>query len=138
MEAIIPTEIGMPTRRTEIPKMANIEALPKDLDMTNELLEETVVRMASYQQRTTNLYNRWVRHCTFQAGDLVLRRIFENTIDPAASKFQPNREGPYTIVRVGPARLYTLDKLNGVPPVSKMLNVMHIKRYYQSQFSLKV
>ena len=61
MEAIIPTEIGMPTLQTEIPEKANIEALAKNLDMTNELHEAIVVRMASYQQRTTNLYNMRIR-----------------------------------------------------------------------------
>ena len=90
MEAIIPTEIGMPTLQTEIPEKANIEALAKDLDMKNELHEAIVVRMASYQQRTTNLYNMRVRLHTFQAGDLVLRRVFENTVDSATGKFQPN------------------------------------------------
>ena len=49
MEAIIPTEIGMPTLRTKIPKKANTEAIAKDLDMADELCEATVVRMASYQ-----------------------------------------------------------------------------------------
>ena len=68
--------------------------------MTDELREAAVVCMASYQQRTTNLYNRWVRQHTFQAGDLVLRRVFENTTDLAAEKLQPNWEGPYKIVRV--------------------------------------
>ena len=57
MEAIIPTEIGMPTLRTEIPEEANTEALARDLDMTNELREAAAMRMTSYQQRTTNLYN---------------------------------------------------------------------------------
>ena len=47
--------------RTEIPKKANTEAIAKDLDMADELREATVVRMASYQQRITNIYNRLVR-----------------------------------------------------------------------------
>ena len=55
MEAIIPIEIGMPTLQTEIPEEANTEALARDLDMTDELREAVVVRMASYQQRITNL-----------------------------------------------------------------------------------
>ena len=94
--------------------------------MKNELCEATTVCMASYQQRTTNLYNRRVRQHAYQAGDLVLRRVFENTID----KFQPNWEGPYTIVRVGPAGSYALDKLDGMP-VPRMWNATHLKRYYQ-------
>ena len=72
--------------------------------MTDELREVATVCMVSYQQRTTNLYNRQVRQRAIQAGDLVLRRVFENTANLLASKFQPNWEGPYTIVRVGLAR----------------------------------
>ena len=56
--------------------------------MTDELREAAVVRMASYQQKSTNLYNKRVRQRAYQAGDLVLRRVFEDTIDPAADKFQ--------------------------------------------------
>ena len=48
MEAIIPTEIGVPTLRTKIPEKANTEAIAKDLDMIYELREVAVVRMASY------------------------------------------------------------------------------------------
>ena len=53
MEAIILTEIGMPTLRTEIPEEVNTEALARDLDMTDELCEAAAVRMASYQQQQT-------------------------------------------------------------------------------------
>ena len=90
MEKIIPTNIGIPTHRTEIPEKANAEAITKDLDMTDELREATAMRIALYKQRLTNLYNRHVKPRAFQAKDLVLRRVFENTIDLAADKFQPN------------------------------------------------
>ena len=130
MEAIIPIEIGMPTLRMETLEKANTEAIAKDLDMANELREAAAVRMASYQQRMTNLYNRHVNPRAFRARDLVLRRVFENTADSAADKFQPNWEGPYTIVKVGAAESYTLDKLNGMP-MPRMWNVMHLKKYYQ-------
>ena len=71
--------------------------------MTDELDEAVVVRIESYQQRLATLYNRHVKPCAFQAGDLVLRRVFENMADLVARKFQPNWERPYMIVRVGPA-----------------------------------
>ena len=61
MEAIIPTKIGMPTLRTEIPKEVNAEAVTKDLDMIDELCEATAVHIVSYQQRPTNLYNMRVK-----------------------------------------------------------------------------
>ena len=50
IEAIIPTEIRVPTLRIEIPKKDNVEAITKDLDMTDELREAAVVRIALYQQ----------------------------------------------------------------------------------------
>ena len=60
---------------------ANTEAIAKDLDMTDELCEAAAIRIASYQQRITNLYNRHVRQHAFQARYLFLRRVFENTVD---------------------------------------------------------
>ena len=130
MKAIIPIEIGMSTLRKEISKEANTEALTKDLDMIDKPCEAATVCMASYQQRTTNLYNRQVRHRAYQAEGLVLRRVFENTADPTTDKFQPNWEGPYTIVKLGPVGSYALNKLYGMP-VPRMWNTTHLKRYYQ-------
>ena len=65
MEAIIPTEIGIPTLRTEIPKKANVETVTKDLDMIDKLREATAVHITSYQQRLTNLYNKHGKPRTF-------------------------------------------------------------------------
>ena len=90
MEAIIPTEIRMPTIRAEILKKANVESLAKDLDTTDELREVATVRRASYQQRLLNLHNRRVKLRTFLPRDLVLRRVFEKTANPANEKFQPD------------------------------------------------
>ena len=98
--------------------------------MKDKLHEARPVHIASYQRRLTNLYNRHVKPCAFRAGDLVLRRVIENTADSTVGKFQPNWEEPYVVVRVGPAESYALNKLDGAP-VPRMWNVMHLKRYYQ-------
>ena len=90
MEAIIPTKIGMPILRTRIHEEANVEVVTKDLDMLDELREAAAVHIASYQQRLANLYNKKVKPRTFQGGDLVLRRVFENTANPVDGKFQQN------------------------------------------------
>ena len=37
MEAIIPTEIGMPTIRTDVPDKGNADLVIKDLDTVDEL-----------------------------------------------------------------------------------------------------
>ena len=93
MEAIIPIEIGMPSIRAKIPKKANVEAIIKDIDTTNELREVAAVRITSYQQRLTNFHNQRVKPRTFLPRELVLRRVFENTANPVDGKFQPNWEG---------------------------------------------
>ena len=77
-----------------------------------------------------NLYNKHVKPCAFLVEDLVLRRVLENKVDLATGKFQPNWEGPYTIVKVGAGASYALDKLDGTP-VRRMWNAMRLKRYYQ-------
>ena len=130
MEAIIPTKIEMPTLRIEVPRTANAEAISKDLDMVGELWEVATIRTESYQQRMEKLYNKHVKPRAFRAGDLVLIKVFENTVGQVAGKFQPNWEGLYVIVRVGSAGSYALNKLDGAP-VPRMWNAMHLKMYYQ-------
>ena len=80
MEAIVPTEIGMPTLRTNILEQSNTESVIKDLDVVDELREAVVVRIAAYHRKLENLYNRRVKPRMFKLGDLVLRKFFENTI----------------------------------------------------------
>ena len=101
MEAIIPTEIGMPTIRTYILEQENAELVIKDLDMVDELRESAAVSIASYQRCLENSYNKRVKPWMFQPGDLVLRKVFENTADRTPRKFQPNWEGPYLVTQVG-------------------------------------
>ena len=48
MEAIIPTEISMPTIQSVVPEQENAELVLKDLDMVDELRESAAVRIASY------------------------------------------------------------------------------------------
>ena len=53
MEAIVPTEIDMPTLRTDLPEQSNTETVIKDLDTADELREAAVVRISSYHNRTS-------------------------------------------------------------------------------------
>ena len=130
MEAIIPTEIGMPTIRIGIPEETSTKAIIKDLDTVDELREAAAICIASYQQRLASWHNQRVKPCTFKAGELVLRRVFENTSNPKDRKFQPNWEGPYIVVQVGPAGSYALNRPDGTA-IPRMWNVMHLKKYYQ-------
>ena len=130
IETIVPIEISMPTLRTDLPEQSNAETVIKDLDMADALCEVAVVRIASYHNKLENLYNRRVKLCMFQSGDLVLRKVFENTADPSAKKFKPNWEETFIVTRSGESGSYALDKLNGTH-IPRMWNVIHLKRYYQ-------
>ena len=67
---------------------------------------------------------------TFKVGELVLKRVFENTASLGDGKFQANWEGPYTVVQVGTAGSYALSKPDRTD-VPRMWNGMHLKKYYQ-------
>ena len=98
--------------------------------MSDELREAAVIRITSYQRRLANSYNRRVKAQVFRPGNLVLRKVFENTADPTAGKFQPNWEGPSVVTRTGEAGSYAIDKTYGTP-VPRMWNSTHMRRYYQ-------
>ena len=125
MEAVIPTKIDLPTIRTTTP-----ESVVRELDASDEMREAATIRVVSYQRRLANSYNKRVKPRLFQPGDLVLRKVFENTTDPTVGKFQPNWEGPYVVARPKEFGSYAIDKTDGTP-VPRMWNAMHLKRYYQ-------
>ena len=104
--------------------------MARELDASDELREAAAIRVASYQRRLETSYNKRVKPRVFQSGDLVLRKVFENTADPTAGKFQPNWEGPYVVTRPGEFGSYVIDKTDGTP-IHRMWNATHLKRYYQ-------
>ena len=130
MEVVIPIEIGLPTTRTATPESENAESVVRELDASDELREAAAIRVASYQRHLENSYNKRVKPRVFQPGDLVLRKVFENTADPTIGKFKPNREGPYVFTRPGEFGSYAIYKTEGTP-VPRMWNATNLKMYYQ-------
>ena len=61
MEAVIPTEVGLPTIRTDTPDSENAESIVRELDVSDELREAAAIRIASYQRRLANSYNKRVK-----------------------------------------------------------------------------
>ena len=59
MDAVIPTEIGLPTIRNEVGRQgdANME-LGRNLDWADEVRESVSILMVDYQQRAATHYNR--------------------------------------------------------------------------------
>ncbi|RVW75345.1 hypothetical protein CK203_052928 [Vitis vinifera] len=111
MDAVIPTEIGLPTIRTDAAKRMMQTELGRNLDWTDEVRESAAIRMADYQQRASAHYNRKVRPRSFKNGTLVLRKVFENTAEVGAGKFQANWEGPYIVSKASESGAYHLQNL---------------------------
>ena len=131
MDAIIPTEIGLPTIRTEAGRQDDANAeLRRNLDWADEVRETASIRMADYQQRASAHYNRKARPKSFKNGTLVLRKVFENTVEIRAGKFQANWEDPYIVSKTSESGAYHLQKLDGTP-LLRPWNVSNLKQYYQ-------
>ena len=98
---MLPIEVKIPTIRTHAYDQAsNQSELEVSLDLIEERRDEAQLKNVAYQQRATRYFNKRVRDQKFGVGDLVLRRVFLATRDPAASVLGPNCEGPYQIESV--------------------------------------
>nr|CAN60222.1 hypothetical protein VITISV_027939 [Vitis vinifera] len=114
MDAVIPTEIGLPTIRTEAAKQDDANAkLGRNLDWADEVRESAAIRMVDYQQRVSAHYNHRVRPRSLKNGTLVLRK-----------------EGPYIVSKSSEKGAYHLQKLDGTP-LLRPWNVSNLKQYYQ-------
>lgn len=85
--------------------------------------------MASYHQRAIVHYNRKARPCAFKIGTLVLRKVFENTVEKGVGKLQTNWEGPYIVSKARDSGAYHLQMLDGTP-LLRTWNVSNLKQYY--------
>ena len=74
--------------------------MKNELDLLEEKRELAKLRIASYQQRAARYYNSKVKVKRFQLGDLVLRKVLQNTEEARAGALGPNWEGPYKIILV--------------------------------------
>ena len=66
---------------------------------------------------------------TFQVGDWVLRKVFQNTKEVSAWKLGPNWEGPYEITQLMGNRAYKLQTPDGTR-INNSWNVIHLRKYY--------
>ena len=102
----------------------------KKLGLPDEVRETASIRMADYQQRASAHYNRKARPRSFKNGTLVFRKVFENTAETGAGKFQANWEDPYIVSKTSESGAYHLQKLDGTP-LLRPWNVSNLKQYYQ-------
>ena len=130
VEAVIPLEIGMPTiRTTEFAVRTNEDNLRKDLDLVEERRDLAMVHLATYQQRLKREHNKNVKPRTFRIGDLVLRKVMDNTRRPNEGKLGPNWEGPYKVLSQAGHEAYRLEDLNG-KAIPRPWNTCNLRKYF--------
>ncbi|XP_077251934.1 uncharacterized protein LOC143891185 [Tasmannia lanceolata] len=125
-EAVIPVDVGTPSPRvTNFSEQLNGDGLRANLDLLEEVREESRIRVAAYKQKVSNYHDSKVRPSEFRAGDLVLRKA---TISQPKKvrKLSPTWEGPYRVkevIRLGSYRLETLEEhpfpMHGTPRISE-------------------
>ncbi|XP_070032540.1 uncharacterized protein [Nicotiana tomentosiformis] len=129
-DALILVEVGEPTLHfSRTNEEANNEALLVKLDLLDECRDLAYVRMVAQKKSIERSYNRRANLCYFKVGDLVLRKMTQNTREVNAGKLGPTWEGPYRVSTITGKGSYELENQDGVKlPCS--WNMTHLKRYY--------
>ncbi|XP_018453716.2 uncharacterized protein LOC108824836 [Raphanus sativus] len=128
-ECMIPAEVEFPgIRRRLLPEREEINnaMLLDNLDLVNEQQDRALTRIQNYQHAAAKYYNSNVRNRRFHVGDLVLRKVFQNTTERNAGKLGANWEGPYKIIKVVRPGSYEIENMRGVK-IPRTWNIMHLK-----------
>ena len=113
-ETVIPAEVHMANHRlTMYQDKDNEEQLHLNLDLIDEVRTDVGERMARYKNLMARQYYAMVKPRRFNIGDLVLKKVFSATKNPAHGKLRPNWEGPYRIINCKRQGSYYLEALDG-------------------------
>ena len=87
IEAIIPMKVGLTSFQVKTYEhQKNQQELNNNLNLIDEVREETMKRMAKHKEVMARYYNRKVKVRKFSAGDLVLKKISKATKDLSQGK----------------------------------------------------
>nr|GEV27607.1 reverse transcriptase domain-containing protein [Tanacetum cinerariifolium] len=128
-EAVIPTEIEMPTYRTAaVDVVSNDEELRLNLDLLEERRERAVIGEAKAKSKMTKYYNARVRDVTFKPGDFVYCSN-DASHAVAGGKLGPKWEGPYEVTEALGNGAYKLRSMDGTI-LPRTWNIANLKRCY--------
>ncbi|XP_077249331.1 uncharacterized protein LOC143888821 [Tasmannia lanceolata] len=112
-EAVISVDIGIPSPRiVHFNEQLNRDGLRVNLDLLEEVHEESEIRAAAYKQKVSRYHDTKIRPREFRTGNLVLRKAAVSQ-SRRVGKLYPTWAGPYRIkevIRPGSYRLETLDE----------------------------
>ncbi|XP_074349472.1 uncharacterized protein LOC141689180 [Apium graveolens] len=128
---MVPVEVGSGLLRRDRYTEEDAEINQKlHLDLLEEAMENSQLRLAAYQQRAARYYNKKVKGQLLKVGDLVLRKVMPNTKNPQHRVFVANWEGPYKIRSILWKGTYHLEDLEG-KLILRAWNAEHLRKYYQ-------
>ena len=132
MDVVQPVELEIPSLRIALEsKLDEVEwtrARYEELILLDEKRLEALHHTQCYQTRMTRHFNKKVKTRNIKVGDLVLKALRKNVLDPRG-KFRPNWCGPYivkTILSGGATKLTDMDGNE----FSNMTNLDQLKKYY--------
>lgn len=112
-KAIIPFEAGFPTLKTDqfqVDKNDLLHAM--SLELIDERREVAMVKMAHYQQKLRQGYDKRVKARPLESANMVLRKVVGTMKNPSWGKLGPNCEGPYWKKSVAGINAYYLKDLD--------------------------
>ncbi|XP_076905369.1 uncharacterized protein LOC143561114 [Bidens hawaiensis] len=110
-EAMIPSEIGLPSARVLLVEEGNEIELRLNLDQLEERRELAAIKEEQYKRQIKKYYNSRVKERTFRMGEYVFRnREASNAESP--KKISLKWEVPYKIYQVLGKGAYSLEKLD--------------------------
>ncbi|GKB74467.1 reverse transcriptase domain-containing protein [Tanacetum coccineum] len=126
-EAIIPSEIRMPTYRTAVvDAVHNDEELRLNLDLLEERRERATIREAKAKLKMTKYYNVRVCGVTFRPIDFVYRsNEASHAVD--GGKLGPKWEGPYEVTEALRDGAYRLRSMDGTV-LPRTWNIANLKK----------
>ncbi|PON44043.1 hypothetical protein PanWU01x14_269790, partial [Parasponia andersonii] len=126
-EAVIPTEIGLPTLHSEVVRDAplNEQQLSHNIDLLEEMRNMVLVHLASYHQRARSYYTKKVSTHRFNVGDWVLKVRTGNS-----SKLDSNWVRPYEVIKALDNGVYVLKEFKIRKSLPNTWNTQHLKKYH--------
>lgn len=127
-EAVLPTEIMLPTSRTaSVEQGLNDQLLSNDRALLDETRLQAIEHILKYQEAIKKRYDKKVKQRSFQQGDWVLRRAVRMS---EQTKLDSNWKGPYIIDEVAPKGAYFLRTVDG-ERLALPWNAIHLKMFYR-------
>jgi len=126
-ETILPADIMWKSPRVEAYQEGEVdEARQLELDSVEEARINVLTQSARYLQGVRRYHDRNVQQISFNIGDLVLRRIQDET---GLHKLNSRWEGPFIVTKVTRPGSYRITDADG-DEVPNSWNIEYLRKFY--------